>query len=73
MDSYIQEMTDKMSDEDKEYYGDYDGKMQAENDADTMMRYADIKADKDRMKKALHCANKKIEELKRVTKGETDE
>lgn len=67
MDDYYERETEKMSDEDKKIYGDYEGKMKAERDADMMMDYMEMKNDKDRMKKAMHCAKKKMTALKEVT------
>lgn len=61
-----EEQTEKMSDEDKKVYGDYESKMNAESDAETMIRYAGIKKDSKRRKMAVHCAQQKIKALKEV-------
>lgn len=70
---YAKEMTDKMSKKEKEVYGDYDGKMQAESDANTLMEYGKIQRDEKRRNAALHCIDQKLKDLKAAKSGESDE
>jgi hypothetical protein len=58
--------TKKMSAADKKAYGDYNAKMMAEHDVETMMSAEAIKKDKPRLRKAMHCAKMKREEMNNV-------
>lgn len=58
--------TKNMSAADKKSYGDYNGKMMAEHDVQTMMDAEAIKKDKPRLRKAMHCAKMKREEMNNV-------
>lgn len=67
-DDWNKEMTDKMSKEEKKVYGDYRTKERAECDVRTLMEGAEIKADSERMKMAMHCARVKRDEMKSIIK-----
>lgn len=63
---YNEGQTEKMSDEDRKAYGDYDAKMRAESDVRTLTEAREIKKDKKRMKMAIHCAEKQMESMKNI-------
>lgn len=64
MSDYDEEMTEKMSPEDKKRYGDYRTKCKAECDARTLIEYGEVKADKERMKRAQMALDDKMKALK---------
>jgi len=66
---YIKEQNDKMNDDDKKAYGDYDGQMQAESDAHTLMEYHRLMKDGKRKKRANYCLRKKADELAEIKRG----
>ncbi len=51
-----EEQSKEMSKEDKKMYGDYKGQKMAEEDVKTLVEAGEIRADSDRLKKAVHCA-----------------
>ena len=69
MDSYYKEQTKSISAADKKTYGDYEKKEQAESDLHTLMRAKEIKADKQRMRRAMACAKEKRDELNKAIEG----
>jgi hypothetical protein len=66
MSDWNDEQTEKMSDEDKKVYGDYEGKMRAESDVRTLTDAQEIKRDKKRMKMAVHCAKYMMDAMKDI-------
>lgn len=67
MDSeYNDEMTEKMTKDEKKLYGDYESKCRAESDSHTIMEYGTIKKDKKRHEMAMACIEEKIKALKSV-------
>ena len=48
--------TDNMSKDDKSMYGDYEGQMMSEYDVKILVEAGEIRTDKERLKKAVHCA-----------------
>lgn len=63
MDSWNKEQTAKMTTAEKKLFKDYNGKQDAENDLDTLMRATEIKKNSKRLKLALACGKLKKEEL----------
>jgi len=57
----------KMSKKDKAMYGDYSGQMMSEYDVEVLVEAGEIRKDRKRLKKALHCAKMKKEYLDAVT------
>lgn len=58
--------TKMMSAADKKMYGDYETKMMAEHDVETLAEAGEIRMDKPRLKKAVHCAKMKKKYLDAV-------
>jgi hypothetical protein len=52
-DDYNEEMTEKMTKEEKKLYGDYESKCRAERDADVIMEYGEITGERKEM--AMAC------------------
>lgn len=67
-DDYNEEMTEKMSKEDKKVYGDYDAKCRAESDVHTLIEAKEIRDDADRYKKAMYCAKSKAKHMNSIVK-----
>lgn len=59
--------SEKMSKEDKKMYGDYEGKMKAEYDVKTMAEAGEIKKDKERFKRMMHCADMQYKYVKEAS------
>lgn len=68
MDDYYEKKTDEMSKEEKDMYGDYEGKMAAEEDVRTLVESVEIKNDKERYKRAMACAKHKAKSMNEVSK-----
>ena len=59
----VKKENDKMSNDDKKMYGDYEAMMMAEHDVKTLVEAGEIHMNKDRLKKAVHCAKMKKQYL----------
>jgi len=55
-DEELDEKTEAMSDEDRNAYGDYKSYMKAKGDVRCLAEAQEIRDDKERLKKAVHCA-----------------
>lgn len=58
----------KLSKEEKEYYGDMEGKYRAESDMHSLLNAAQIRKDKKRHEAAKYCMRKKQKELNAAIK-----
>lgn len=64
--TYEEEMTDKMSKEEKKIFGDWETKCKAEGDARCLQEYQKIQADTKRKKMAVACLKYKLKEAQKA-------